>query len=181
MRNEMSPLGSDEAGRFRPVSDWFVASNDAGVYLARIGTTAERAVDLMHALTTHLDPAVDVVMSDVRSGTEWQGFDVPLQDLRDALGRLRFPLATYGGVEMTVFGPDDQLSLTPEMLLVIYARSDRWYFLLEGLGLAERAEAPVPVWAPSRSNLAPSPELSSALAAAAARLGLRAVTPTSAR
>jgi uncharacterized protein YbjT (DUF2867 family) len=80
-----------------------------------------------------------------------------------------------------VFGPDDQLSLTPELLLVIYAHSDRWYFLLEGLGLAERAEAPMRVWTPSRSNLAPSPELASALAAAAARLGLRAGAPTSVR
>jgi hypothetical protein len=181
MRSDTSPLGNDEARRFRPLSDWFVASGDAGVHVARIGATAERAVDLMHALTTHLDPAVDVVMTDVRSGMEWQGFDVPLPDLRDALGRLRFPLATYGGVEMTVFGPDDQLSLTPELLLVIYAHSDRWYFLLEGLGLAERAEAPMRVWTPSRSNLAPSPELASALAAAAARLGLRAGAPTSVR
>lgn len=180
MRSNTSPLGNDEAGRFRPLSDWFVASGDAGVHVARIGTTAERAVDLMHALTMHLDPEVDVVMTDVRSGTVWQGGDVPLPDLREALGRLRFPLATYGGVEMTVFGPDDQLSLTPELLLVIYSRSDRWYFLLEGLGLAERADAPVPVWTPSRSTLAPSRELSSALAAAAARLGLRAGTPTSA-
>jgi hypothetical protein len=82
---------------------------------------------------------------------------------------------------MTVLGPHDQLSLNPELLLVTHARADRWYFLLEGLGLAERAESPVPVWAPSRVNLASSPELSSALAGAAARLGLHAGTPTSAR
>lgn len=174
MRNEMSPLGSDEAGRFRPVSDWFVASRDAGVYVARVGTTAERAVDLMHALALHLDPAVDVVIHDLRSGTEWAGFDVALPDLRDALGRLRFPLATYGGVEMSVFGPDDQLSLTPELLLVIYSRSDRWYFLLDGLGLSERAGPPAAVWVPSRTTLAPSPELATALASAAERLGLQA-------
>jgi hypothetical protein len=93
MRNDRLPLGNDEAGRFRPLSDWFVASRGAGVHVARIGTTAERAVDLMHALTVHLAPAVDVVMTDVRSGTAWQGFDVPLPDMREALGRLRFPLA----------------------------------------------------------------------------------------
>ncbi len=181
MRNAMSPSGGDEAGRFRPVSDWFVASKDAGVHVARIGTTAERAVDLLHALTLHLDPAVDVVMSDLRSGTEWAGFDVALPDLRDALGRLRFPLATYGGVEMSVFGPDDQLSLTPELLLVIYSRSDRWYFLLDGLGLSERAEPPAAVWVPSRTMLAPSSELATALASAAARLGLQTGAPAGAR
>lgn len=137
-------------GRFRPSSNWFVASRDAGVYVAR-------------------------------SGAQWKGFDIPLPDLCDALGRLRCPLATYGGVEITVFGPDDQLSLTPDSLLVIYERSDRWYFLLEGLGLAERAGSPVPVWAPARSMLQPSPALSSALTAAAATLGLRVGTPTSAQ
>ena len=133
----------------------------------------------MHALTIQLAPSFDVVMTEARSGTDWQGFDVPLPDQRDPLGWLRFPLATYGGVEMTVFGPDDLLSLTPELRLASYARSDRRYFLLDGLGLAERAQTPVPVWVPSRSKLAPSSERASALAAA--RRGLRAGTPTSAR
>lgn len=176
MRNEMSPLGSDEPGRFRALSDWFVASASGGVFVARIGTTAERAVDLMHALSVHLDPAVEVVMTDWRSGTEWEGSDVALPDFRDALGRLRFPLASYGGVEMTVFGPDDQLSLTPELLLVIYSRSDRWFFLLDGLGLSERDAPPAAVWVPTRSKLGTSPELQAALTAAAARLGLSAGT-----
>ena len=120
-------------------------------------------------------------MVDIRTGTEWVGFDVALPDVRDALGRLRFPLATYGGVELTVFGPDDQLSLTPELLLVIYSRSDRWYYFLDGLGLAERAAPPMPVWTPRRSELPPSPELSVALSVAVARLGLTAVSPVSAR
>jgi hypothetical protein len=105
MRGHTSPLDDDEAGRFRPLSDWFVTSRDAAVHVARIGTTAERAVDLMLGLTRHLDPAVDVVVT----------------------------------------------------------------------------EAPAPVWVPSRSMLAPSPELASALAAAAARLGLRVPSPTSAQ
>jgi hypothetical protein len=174
MRNELSPAGRDDAGRFRPMSDWFIASRDGGVYVARIGTTAERALDLMQVLAGYLDPAVDVVIDDVRSATEWLGVDVPLPELRDALGRLRFPLATYGGVELTVVGPDDQLSLTPELLIVIYSRSDRWYFLLDGLGLCERTALPLPTWASSRSALQPSPELAAALTAAAARLGLRA-------
>lgn len=181
MRNEMSPLGSDEAGRFRPMSDWFVASRDGDIFVARIGTTAERAVDLMHALAVHLDPAVDVVVTDRRSGVEWQGVDIALPDLRDVLGRLRFPLATYGGVELSVFGPDDQLTLTPELLLVIYSRSDRWFFLLDGLGLSERAEPPAAAWSPARSMLAPSPELAAAVTSAAERLGLLAGTGVSAQ
>jgi hypothetical protein len=74
MRNDLSPLGHDMVGRFRPSSNWFVASRDTGVSVAR-------------------------------SGAEWQRFDIPLPDLRDALGRLRCPVATYGGEEITVFGP----------------------------------------------------------------------------
>jgi hypothetical protein len=177
MRNALSPAGGDEAGRFRPTSDWFVASMDRGVYVARIGTTAERALDLMQVLAGYLDPVIDVVIDDVRSATEWLGVDVPLPDLRDALGRLRFPVATYGGVELTLVGPDDQLSLTPELLIVIYSRSDRWYFLLDGLGLCERTAPPAQTWASSRSALKPSPELAAALTAAALRLHLRAATP----
>jgi hypothetical protein len=177
MRNEPSLSDRDEARRFRPTSEWFVASRDRGVYVARIGTTAERALDLMQVLAAYLDPTVDVVIDDVRSGAEWLGVDVPLPALRDVLGRLRVPLATFGGVELTVIGPDDQLSLTPELLIVIYSRSDRWYFLLDGLGLRERAALPAPTWASSRSALKPSPELAAALTAAAARLGLCAGTP----
>ena len=149
---------------------------DRGVYVARIGTTAERALDLMQVLAGYLDPVVDVVIDDVRSATEWLGVDVPLPDLRDALGRLRFPVATYGGVELTIVGPDDQLSLTPELLIVIYSRSDRWYFLLDGLGLCERTAPPAPAWASSRSALKPSAELAAALTTAASRLGLRVAT-----
>ncbi len=176
MRNDVSPIGSDEPGRFRPLSDWFVASVTDEKYTARIGATAERAVDLMYALSVHLDPAVDVVMTDWRSGVEWTGVNVALPDLRDALGRLRFPLATYGGVELTVVSADDQISLTPELLLVIYSRSDRWYFFLDGLGLSERSAAPPLVWRPTRETLTHSQELWSALEGAAARLGLTAGT-----
>ncbi len=176
MRNELSPFDSDAAGRFRRAGDWFITSSADGVYTACIGATAERAVDLLHALAIHLDPAVDLYVADVRTRTEWVGRDLALPDVRDALGRLRFPLATYGGVELTVHTPDDQLSLTPELLLVIYARTDRWFFLLDGMGLEERAAPPQSVWSPHRTTLAPSPELAGALAAAASRLGLVGVS-----
>ena len=173
-RNAVSLVNRDESDRFRPPSDWFVTSRSDGVYVARIGVTSERAVDLLHALSVHLDPEVDVFLSDERSGTEWGGTDVPVSEFRDALGRMRFPLATYGGVEVTAVGPNDQLSLTSELQVVIYARSDRWYFLLDGLGLSERTELPAPSWTPSRSSLVSAPELTAALTAAAARLGLAA-------
>jgi hypothetical protein len=171
-RHAYSPIEGDRSDRFRPAADWFIASTDGAVYTARIGASAERVVDLLHALALHLDPAVDVRITDCRTGAVWVGSDVALPDVRDALGRLRFPLATCAGVEVTVFTPDDQLSLTPELLLVAYARSDRWFFLLEGMGLAERGTPPPVVWTPSRQRLAPCPDLDMALRATASRLGL---------
>ena len=171
-RSAYSPIEGDRSDRFRPAADWFVASTDGVVYTARIGASSERVVDLLHALAVHLDPAVDVRITDVRTGAVWVGNDVALPDVRDALGRLRFLLATCGGVEVTVFTPDDQLSLTPELLLVAYARSDRWFFLLDGMGLTERGTPPAVVWTPSRTALVPCPDLDVALRATASRLGL---------
>jgi len=66
-------------------------------------------------------------------------FLAALPDLREPVGRLRVSPATYGGEEITVFGPDDQVVLISSLALAI------------------------------------------ARAAAAARLGLRAPAPTSAR
>jgi hypothetical protein len=158
--------------RFRSHADWFVARTLDGIHLAQIGTTGERAVDLLHALAFHLDPAVDVVLDSVRDRKAWHGSFLPLPDIRDAIGRLKLTLATYGGVEVTLFTPDDQLSLTPELGLVVYARTDRWLYLLEGLGLEQRDAPPPPVWRPSRQRLAPAPELAGSVRAAVDRLAL---------
>lgn len=167
---------ADVAMRFRRDTDWFVVSRYAGVHAARIGTTSERAVDLLPTLATHLDPAVDLYVEDLRDGECWEGLSLALPDVREVLGRLRLPLATYGGVEIALVTAEDQLTLTPELELVVYARTDRWLFLLDGMGLAERAAPPPPVWRGSRASLTPAPDLSAALAAAAERLGLRRCT-----
>ncbi len=166
---------SEMALRFRRDLDWFVAGKRAGAFVACIGANAERAVDLLHVLTTHLDPAVDVRIHDARGHADYEGYDLPLPDVREALGRLRLPLASFGGVEVTVFTPNDQVTLTPELLLIIYARTERWFFLLEGLGLRERAELPAPHWHPLRLRMAPVSEVSAALEAAVSQLGLSRV------
>lgn len=162
--------------RFRTHTDWFVTStrdSDTGkVFVAEVGTTGERAVDLLHGLAFHLDPAVDIVIDSARERKAWQGQLLALPDVRDAIGRLKLTLATYGGVEVSLFTPDDQLSLTPELSLVVFARTDRWYYLLDGMGLEERAAAPAPTWRPSRRRLVPAPELTTSVRAAVERLAL---------
>lgn len=174
--SELLSLAQTDAHRFRGGDDWFVLGRHADLMTVRVGANAERVVDLWHVLTAHLSPAVDVHVTDVRTGRAWAGAFCALPEVREAIGRLRLSLAAYGGVELSVFTDTDQLTLTPEMLLVIYARTDRWTFLLDGLGLVERADMPVPTWTPARSTLRPEPQLEDALQAAAERLGLAEIT-----
>jgi len=174
MAAERAELAADVASRFRRDTDWFVASRQSGLYVAQIGTISERAVDLLPALALQLDPAVDMVIESLRDRMTWQGRSLALPDVREVVGRLRLPLAMYGGVEIALITPDDQLTLTPELSLVVYARTDRWFFVLEGMGLVERASPPPVVWSSSREKLAPVEDVTSALHAAAERLSLTA-------
>ncbi|MES2522247.1 MAG: hypothetical protein V4617_06070 [Gemmatimonadota bacterium] len=169
---DRSGLTADVAFRFRRDNDWFVAGRRGGFFVAQVGTNSERAVDLLPALALHLDPAVDVYIESLRDGRAWHGTSLALPDVREVVGRLRLPLAMHGGVEVAIVTPDDQLTLTPELQIVVYARTDRWYFLLEGMGLVERASPPAAVWTPSRSGLKPVPDVTNVLEAAADRLGL---------
>ncbi len=175
MATERADASADVQSRFRRDTDWFVASRRSGLYVAQVGTVSERAVDLLPALALHLDPAVDLVMESLRDRKAWQGRSLPLPDVREVMGRLRLPLAMYGGVEIALVTPDDQLTLTPELAIVLYARTDRWFFVLEGRGLVERASLPAPVWNSSRSQLQPVDDLTLALSAAAERLSLSAL------
>ena len=42
-------------------------------------------------------------------------------------------------MELSVYTGDDQLTLNPYLELFIYARTDRWLYLLEGKGLEEQS------------------------------------------
>jgi hypothetical protein len=169
-RSSLSAAGMGT--RFRSHTDWFVAGMTGDIHVAQVGTTGERAVDLLHALAFQLDPAVDMVIDSVRELKAWHGSFLALPDVRDAIGRLKLTLSTYGGVEISLFTPDDQLSLTPELSLVVYARTDRWLYLLEGMGLEQRDAQPASVWRPSRNRLAPAPELADSIRTSVDRLAL---------
>ena len=134
---------------------------------------AERVVDLLYALSAQLPPAVDVLLDDLRSGRTWRGEALALPDVRDVLARLKILVARYGGVEFTMYTSEDQLSLTPDLELFVYARTDRWLYLLEGKGLEEQARVRTKSWKVPRQQFPAAPELVSAVAAAAERLSLR--------
>jgi hypothetical protein len=158
--------------RFRSGTDGFTFVKNGEIYEAYIAANAERVVDLFYTLSEQLAPAIDVVIEDLRSETSWRGESVALPDVRDAVARLKVPLATYGGVEISLYTPDDQLTLTPQLELYIFSRSDRWIYLLQGKGLEERVSLADRSWRSQSWDRALAPSLTAAISAAAERLAL---------
>jgi hypothetical protein len=158
--------------RFRSGVDGFTFEKEGDHYEAYVGANAERVVDLFYTLSEQLAPAIDCVIEDLRSESSWHGEAIALPDVRDAIARLRVPLATYGGVEFTLYTADDQLTLTPQLELFIYSRTDKWLYLLQGKGLEERASLADRSWRSQSWDRAPAPSLSAAIASAAERLAL---------
>jgi hypothetical protein len=158
--------------RFRSGTDGFTFTKNGEYYEAYVAANAERVVDLFYTLSEQLAPAIDIVMQDLRSESTWKGESVALPDVRDAIARLKVPLATYGGVEIALYTADEQLTLTPQLELYIYARSDRWIYLLQGKGLEERASLADRTWRAQSWDRALAPSLTAAISAAAERLAL---------
>ena len=157
--------------RFRSGLDVFSFEKDGDVYCAHVVANAERVLDLLHALSSHLPPAVDVALDDIRSGRRWKGEGAALPDVRDAVARLKLPMATYGGVELAVYTPDDQLTVTSSLELYLYSRSDRWLYILLGKGLVEHDELVATRWE-GDGALGAAPELASAIDQTVERLSL---------
>jgi hypothetical protein len=165
---------SDVAVRFHRDAEWYIVSTIDDVQVLRVWANSERVVELFYRLSAQLDPVVDVVLSDRRAGCTWVGALRFLPEGREAIGRLRWPLATYGGVEGTLVNADDQLSLTPTLELVIYARHDRWRAALEGDGVMQRETPPRALWSPGTTPWGDAPELDAAIAVTVERLALEA-------
>jgi len=160
--------------RFRASADGFTFAQEDGFFSAHVVANAERIVDLFYTLAEQLPPAVDVVLEDLRSGRTWKGEALALPDVREATARMKQLLARFGGVEMSMFTAEDQLTLNPHLELFIYSRTDRWLYLLEGKGLEEQRRVRTKSWKLSRQQFPPAPDLVNAVTAAAERLGLQA-------
>ena len=158
--------------RFRSGTDGFTFVKNGEIYEAYIAANAERVVDLFYTLSEQLAPAIDLVIEDLRSEATWRGESVALPDVRDAIARLKVPMATYGGVEISLYTPDDQLTLTPQLELYIFSRSDRWIYLLQGKGLEERVSLADRSWRSQSWDRALAPSLTAAISVAAERLAL---------
>lgn len=159
--------------RFRVSADGFTFSQEEELYTAHVVANAERVVDLFYTLTEQLPPAIDIVIDDLRSGRSWKGEASALPDVREAIARLKNLIARYGGVELSVYTAEDQLTLNPYLELFIYSRTDRWLYLLEGKGLEEQSRLRTKSWKTSRQHFPAAPDLVNAVTAAAERLGLQ--------
>lgn len=159
--------------RFRSGQDGFTFTRTGDIYEAKVVANAERVVDLFYTLSELMAPAVDVYINDARSKSTWAGQTLALPDVRDAVARLKVPLSTYGGVEVTLYTPEDQLTLSPQLELFIYSRSDRWMYLLTSMNLEERASLEDRLWGMESWERTPAPALSDAVAAAAERLSIK--------
>lgn len=159
--------------RFRSSADGFTFASQDGYYSAHIVANAERVVDLFHSLAEQMPPAIDLSLEDLRSGRSWKGESLPLDDVREQVARLKVLMARYGGVELSAYTSEDQLTLNPYLELFIYARTDRWYYLLEGKGLEEQRVIRTKSWKQRRAQFPAAAELVNAIQAAVERLGLQ--------
>lgn len=162
---------------FRGAGDGFTFGDRDGVCEVHLMANADRVVELFLALVEHLPPAVSVLIDDQRTGDRWRGDDLALVDVREAVARLKGTLSIHAGVEFTLLGDDDQLTMTPNLDIWIYARTDRWLYLLQGKGLRRRRRLRARSWRLARGEFAPAPQVTAALRDAAERLSLTAEPP----
>lgn len=172
MSSGIQTLSSEFALRFRSSADWFTHSELDGLYTSVIGANSERAVDLMHTLAWQFPEMVSISISSLRERRSWWDNACSRSEARDVIARLKLLLAGYGGVEFAIYTNDDQLTLTPELELVVYSRYSKWRDVLLKLGLEERVAPPTAVWCAARSSLSVAPELLDSLSIAIKRLDL---------
>lgn len=158
--------------RFYRDTEWYEVSRVGSLFVTHVVANAERAADLFHRLSAYLAPQVDVVLIDARARAGWTGYLRAIPAIREALGPLRWLLASAGGVEFTLVTADDQISLMPTLDLVVISRGDAWPGRLEREGLTQRARGSRNDTSAPPSLLAPRPELTAALTMFAQRLAL---------
>ena len=160
-------------GRFRPDADVFAMRREADVFVAEVRASPERSVELFHELTGMMPEIVDLAVHCFRTGREYVGEGLHLSEVTDTVARLKVPLTASGGVEVSVYTGDEQLCLSPLLDLWVYAKSDRWLYLLLGRGLEERADLPPREWSVPPNEFTGAPELVDAVTSTAERLTLK--------
>ena len=162
--------------RFRATADVFAMRKEGDVFVAEVRVDPERAAELFHDLTEAMPDVVDLALDCLRTGRKYVGEGLNLSEVTDTVARLKVPLAASGGVELSVYTAEEQLCLSPMLDLWIYAKSDRWLYLLIGRGLEERADLPPREWSVGPTEFTGAPELVDAVTSTAERLTLKLAT-----
>ena len=167
------PIGGSLWQRFRAAPEGFTVLHEReDLWEWHCVASAERIVGLFADLLAHLPDTFALEIADAHADKRWAGKDCDRAGVLGALALFRAPLVAHGGVELTVFGDADQITLNPVLELFLYARSERWTEILRDTGLAEERMVRTSSWKLRRSGLSPAPELSAAVARAAESLRL---------
>ncbi|HVT39196.1 MAG TPA: hypothetical protein VHE78_09120 [Gemmatimonadaceae bacterium] len=161
--------------RFGEFTNRFAFRKEGDLHVAEIVASPERSVELFHSLAGEMPETVDLAMHCLRTGHKFIGEGLHLAEVTEAVARLKVPLTTSAGVEIAVYTPEEQLTLSPMLDLWLFSRSDRWFYLLLGSGLEEAAELPRRSWGVKPGEFTGAPELVNAVTAAAERLTLRKI------
>jgi hypothetical protein len=145
--------------RFRDGRDVFAVLEKDGLRGVRAIGNAEAMVELFLDLIPELPDVVTLIIDDWRNGQMWRAEGVASRDVGTALYALRLPLMSAGGVEVTLVGDREQLSLSAHLELVAWAHTDRWALLMQRAGLAEAREVRGRLWRPARGAFASAPEI----------------------
>ena len=159
--------------RFRPPEEGFVFNERDGLFEARIVPKATRAIDLFLLLSFHLDSSVRVAVEDVRRGRMWHADSVALTYAREAMAGVGSLLLTYAGVEVAMLDRVNQVTLTSQLEIFVYSRTERWFYFLRDLGIRQYRSLESRSWMLERDEFPSTLELSTAVDAMVKRLELR--------
>jgi hypothetical protein len=146
--------------RFRDGRDVFAILEADGLRGVRAIGNAEAMVELFLDLVPEMPDVVTLIIDDWRRDRVWQATGVAARDIGTALYALRLPIAGAGGVEFTLVGEREQLSLSAHLELVAWAHTDRWALLMQRAGLQEQRAVRGRLWRPARGAFAAAPDVS---------------------
>jgi hypothetical protein len=158
--------------RFRDVSDAYVVLQRDCLIGARAIGNSEAMVELFIELVPEFASLFTLTVDDWRDKRTWRAEGVTQNAMLDAFYGLRVPIIGAGGVEFTLEANDEQLSLSAHLEVVIWARTDRWLYLLQRAGLRERTQMRGRLWRPARGEFAPASGLAAGVETMAESLAM---------
>lgn len=159
--------------RFRDTTDTYAVMRRDGLVGTRAVGNAEAMVELFLALVPDFPGLFTLTVDDWRSGSVFRADNVTQSAFLDAFYPLRIPVLGAGGVEFTIDGMGEQLSLSAHLEIVTWSRTDRWLYLHDRAGLRERPRVRGRLWRPARGAFPPAPTLTAGVATLVRLLALQ--------